>query len=225
MGLSQRSQYSISVDCVVFGYDKSKLKVALIERKKPPFVGKWAIPGGFMSGDETVEEAAFRELQEETGIHDIYLEQFHVFSNPKRDPRGRVITVAFFALINAEQCELVATEDAARAKWWSVSNLPPLAFDHDEIYSMALDRLRSALKSRPLAFELLPKKFTLSQLQELHEQVFGMSLDKRNFRKKIHKMDFIHPTGSSTTGERHRPAMLYTFNRKRYLKFTKEKIF
>lgn len=224
--LTERSRYSLSVDCVVFGYAEGHLKVALIERKKPPFVGKWAIPGGFVEGDETVEEAASRELKEETGLHDIYLEQFHVFSEPKRDPRGRVITIAFFALINSDLfSELVATEDAARAKWWPAYKLPPLAFDHHDIYALGLDSLRNAFRIKPLAFELLPQEFTLTQMQKLYEQVFGTAIDKRNFRKKILKMDFINPTGKTTQGGRHRPAMLYQFNLKRYLKSAKERVF
>lgn len=223
--LNQRSQYSISADCIVFGYTEGKLKVALIERKNPPFIGQWAIPGGFMEGDETVEEAARRELQEETGLCDIYLEQFHVFSELGRDPRGRTITVAFFALINSDQCLLVATDDAASAKWWPAYELPPLAFDHDKIYAKALEVLRVAMQSKPLAFELLSENFTLTQLQELYQQVFGVSLDKRNFRKKILKLEFIVSTGKQTQGGRHRPAMLYCFDRNLYLKFAGEKIF
>lgn len=175
-----------------------------------------------MEGDETVEETALRELKEETGIQDVYLEQFHVFSKRGRDPRGPTITVALFALINSDQCELVATEDALRAKWWPAYELPPLAFDHDQIYAKALEAVRSALKQRPLAFELLSRQFTLTQLQQLYEQVYGVSIDKRNFRKKILKQDFIAPTGKQTEGGRHRPAMLYQFDRKRYQKFAQE---
>lgn len=216
--LNERTQYPISVDCVVFGYTEGQLKVALIERKKPPFVGMWAIPGGFMIDGETVEEAAFRELHEETGIHDIYLEQFHVFSRPDRDPRGRVVTVAFFALIKADQVELVATEDAARAKWWQAYDLPELAFDHEEIFTKALETLRIAFKFQPLAFELLPKEFTLTEMQRLYEEVYGEVIDKRNFRKKVHKMEFIRETGKKTEGGRHRPGMLYRFDQKIYNK-------
>lgn len=217
MSLSQRTQFPLSVDCVIFGYAERELKVALIERKKPPFAGCWAIPGGFLEGEETVEEAALRELREETGIHDIYLEQFHVFSAPERDPRGRVITVAFFALIRSDQ-QLMATEDAAQARWWPAYKLPKLAFDHDQIYALALQELRHAMLHKAIAFELLPKRFTLTELQELYEQVFNASLDKRNFRKKILKTDFIRPTKKLTTGGRHRPAMLFSFDSKRYLK-------
>ncbi|MBP6870291.1 NUDIX hydrolase [Candidatus Babeliales bacterium] len=216
--LDNRTHYALSVDCIIFGYSNLELKVALIERKKSPFVGQWALPGGFLTDDETVEQAAFRELQEETGIHDIYLEQFHVFSNPTRDPRGRVITVAFFALITADNLELIATEDAARAQWFPAYKIPKLAFDHDEIYEKALEALRVAITIKPLMFKLLPKYFTLTMLQNLYEQIVGYSLDKRNFRKKMLKEGFIQETTKMTEGEQHRPARLYKFNKSSYLK-------
>lgn len=216
--LQQRTVYALSVDCVIFGYKDEVLHVALIERKKQPFKGDWALPGGFVEGDETVEQAALRELQEETGIHDIYLEQFHVFSKPDRDPRGRVITVAFFALINSEHTDLSATEDAAQAQWYPAYDIPQLAFDHEIIYEKAVDALRIAATIKPIVFELLPKNFTLTQLQRLHEQIFGEELDKRNFRKKIEKLTYIQETKQTTQGNKHRPAKLYQFNKKRYLK-------
>lgn len=223
--LMNRSLYPISVDSVIFGFIEGKLKVALVKRKKPPFVGLWAIPGGFMEEGETVEDTALRELHEETGIKDVYLEQFGVYSKPGRDPRGPTITVALFALINAERSHLVATEDAEQAKWWPAYEVPKLAFDHDRIYENSLDALRRAIKTRPLAFELLPVAFTLSQLQELYEQVYGVAIDKRNFRKKALKMDFIRSTGKQTKGGRHRPALLYRYDAKRYRKYAKDNLF
>ncbi len=223
--LAERSHYPISVDSVVFGYSEGKLKVALIERNKSPFKGMWAIPGGFMEGNETVEETALRELSEETGIKNIYLEQFHVFNKPGRDPRGPTVTIALFALIKSEQCHLIASEDAAKAKWWPAYNLPALAFDHDEIYAKSLEALRVALRTRPLAFELLSKEFTLTNLQNLYEQVFDISLDKRNFRKKIGKMEFIKPTKNKTERGRQRPALLYKYDSKCYTQFSHENLF
>jgi ADP-ribose pyrophosphatase YjhB (NUDIX family) len=223
--MKNRSCYSLSVDCVIFGYAEGRLQVALIERKNNPFKGEWAIPGGFVEGDETVEEAAFRELQEETGLSDLFLQQFHVFSEPNRDPRGRVITIAFFALIDADKRELVASEDASKAVWWAIDDIPHLSFDHDEIYEKALESLRVAIKIQPLAFELLPKKFTLTQLQQLYEEVFDLEIDKRNFRKKVAKMGFIQETGKMTQGAKHRPAMLYTFNKKKYAKYSSDIMF
>lgn len=223
--LDNQTHYPISVDSVIFGYTEGELKVALIERKNNPFAGMWAIPGGFMEGNETVEESAMRELREETGIQDVYLEQFHVFDKPGRDPRGRTVTIAFFALINSERCHLFATEDAAKAKWWPAYQLPPLAFDHDEIYAKALEALRIAFRTRPLAFELLPKEFTLTHLQDLCEQVFDIKLDKRNFRKKIAKMHFIQASGNKTLGARHRPALLYQYDPERYSSFLRDTLF
>ncbi|MBS0628291.1 MAG: NUDIX hydrolase, partial [Verrucomicrobia bacterium] len=215
--MSNRSQYPISVDCVIFGYSEKKLNVALIERKKEPFKGDWAIPGGFLIEDETVEEAAFRELKEETGIHDIYLEEFGVFSHPSRDPRGRVITVAFFALIASDKITLTATEDAASAKWFPIDSIPSLAFDHSEIYAKALNALKEAALIKPLVFELLPKEFTLTMLQNLYAQIFDTTLDKRNLRKKILSLSFIQETSKVTQNEKHRPAKLYQFDRNKYV--------
>lgn len=226
MSLTNKSTYPITVDNVIFGYAEGELKIALIERKKDPYMGMWAIPGGFMEGEETAEEAAFRELKEETGIENIFLEQFHVFSSHGRDPRGRTITISFFALINSDNYHnLVATEDASAAKWWPAYKIPPLAFAHKETYAKALAALRIAMKTRPLAFELLPKEFTLTQLQKLYEQVFDIQIDKRNFRRKVAKMDFIRASGQKQEGEKHRPAMLYRYDRELYKEFSRENLF
>lgn len=224
-GLENRDHYPITVDSVVFGYADGELKVALIERKVNPFKGMWAIPGGFMEGEETIEETALRELHEETGLEDIFLEQFHIFSSHGRDPRGRSITAAFFALINSEKYHLAASADASKAKWWPAYQIPPLAFHQGEIYGKALNALRLAMKTRPLAFELLPKAFTLTQLQKLYEQVFNIEIDTRNFRRKVSKMDFICSTGIKQEGEKHRPAMLYHYDPKLYKEFSKENFF
>lgn len=221
----KRSSYHITVDSVIFGYAEGKLNVALIERKVEPFKGMWAIPGGFMEGEETVEETALRELQEETGLKDIYLEQFQVISSHGRDPRGRTITVAFFALINSDNYHLFASADASKAKWWPAYKIPQLAFGQKDMYLKALSSLRIAMKTRPLAFELLPKAFTLTQLQNVYEQVFDIKIDIRNFRRKIAKMSFISPTGIKQEGEKHRPAMLYRYDPTLYTEFSRENFF
>lgn len=224
-GLENRSLYPITVDSVIFGYAEGELKVALIERKMDPFKGMWAIPGGFMEGEETVEETALRELKEETALEDIFLEQFHVFSSHGRDPRGRTITVAFFALINSDKYHLAASADASEAKWWPAYKTPSLAFHQSEMYTKGLNALRIAMKTRPLAFELLPKEFTLTQLQKLYEQVFDIQIDTRNFRRKVAKMDFICSCEKKQEGEKHRPAMLYRYDPGLYKEFNKENFF
>ena len=224
MVLEKRFQYQLTVDCVVFGYADNIVHIALIKRKNPPFIGMWALPGGFLEGAETVEEAARRELKEETGIAGCVLEQFHVFSDLHRDPRGRVITLGLFALIKSEDSVLIATNDAEQAQWFPLYDIPPLAFDHEAIYAHAIDALRRAITIKPLLFELLPKEFTLSELQNIYEQIYDRTLDKRNFRKKVQKMDFIQETKNITQGNNSRPARLYTFNKKRYLTLSKNTI-
>lgn len=225
MSLEKRSLYPITVDCVVFGYDEGMLKIALIERKMDPFKGMWAIPGGFMEDNETAEETALRELKEETGMENIFLEQFHTFSSHGRDPRGRTITIAFFALINSEKYHLTASADASKAKWWPAYKIPQLAFEQKKMYEMALQKLRIAMKTRPLAFELLPKLFTLTQLQNLYEQVFNIRIDIRNFRRKVKKMTFISATQKRQEGKQHRPALLYQYDFTLYKEFLKENFF
>ena len=208
---------SITVDCVVFGLDEQDtLKVILIQRKLPPFQGQWALPGGFVHLDETLEEAAWRELREETGIQNVFLEQLYTFSALNRDPRERIITVAYYALVNLGEYHLEATTDAADAAWFAIDNLPKLAFDHLEIFQKALNRLRGKIRYEPIGFELLPKKFTLSQIQKLYETVLGKKLDKRNFRKKILKMNLLLELDEMQTDVAHRAARLYQFDEGKY---------
>ena len=207
----------ITVDCVVFGLDElESLKVILIQRKLPPFQGQWALPGGFVHLDETLEEAAWRELREETGIQDVFLEQLYTFSALNRDPRERIITVAYYALVNLGEYHLKATTDAADAAWFAIDNLPKLAFDHLQIFQTALNRLRGKIRYEPIGFELLPKKFTLSQIQKLYETVLGKRLDKRNFRKKILKMNLLLQLDEMQTDVAHRAARLYQFDEAKY---------
>ncbi|WP_338038112.1 NUDIX hydrolase [Neosynechococcus sphagnicola] len=175
---------ALTVDCVVFGLDASDLKILLIQRRLPPFVGDWALPGGFVHLNESLEEAALRELREETGIEQVFLEQLYTFGRVDRDPRDRVVTVTYYALVNLDAYRIQAATDAQDVAWFSVAQLPTLAFDHDQIVAVALGRLQGKLRYEPIGFELLPKKFTLTQLQKLYETVLGQGLDKRNFRKK-----------------------------------------
>ncbi len=207
---------ALTVDCVVFGFDVGDLKVLLIEREIPPFKGKWALPGGFVLVDETVEDAARRELEEETGITKLYLEQLYTFGELNRDPRERVVTVAYYALVKLSDHRIRAASDAAQAAWFSVDDLPKLAFDHARIVDMALTRLQGKVRYQPIGFELLPPKFTLSQLQHLYETILERPLDKRNFRKKILSMGFLLELDEIEQDVAHRAARLYSFDRKKY---------
>lgn len=174
---------AVTTDCVIFGFDGKQLHILLVERGVEPFKGSWALPGGFLKMDETVEKGAARELAEETR-EDVYLEQFHVFSSPDRDPRERVITVAFYALVRKSDYRVIAGDDAARAMWFEVEDLPPLAFDHEEIIDKARQCLKDKLKVKPIAFRLLDDRFSMGDLQRVYEQITGMSYDRRNFQRK-----------------------------------------
>ena len=193
----------------------------LIQRGLAPFEGKWALPGGFVRVDETLEEAARRELEEETGLRKIFLEQLYTFSAVDRDPRERVVSVAYYALVNLSDHKVQAATDARDAAWFAVHDVPSLAFDHSEILQAALDRLRSKLRTQPIGFELLPKKFTLSQLQYLYEQVLERELDKRNFRKRVLAMDLLIETDEVEQDVAHRAARLYRFDEQKYRRLVK----
>lgn len=217
----QYPRAALTVDCVVFGFDESELKVLLIQRALEPFKGKWALPGGFVRVDETVDEAARRELEEETGLKNVFLEQLYTFGTVNRDPRERVVSVAYYALVKLSDHKAKAATDAANAEWFPVSKLPKLAFDHAEIAETALARLQGKVRYQPLGFELLPPKFTLSQLQHLYEAVLGAELDKRNFRKKVLGFGLLVPLKESLSGGRHRPAQLFSFDAEKYEKLKK----
>jgi 8-oxo-dGTP diphosphatase len=214
---SQYERPSVTVDVVIFTILDAELKVLLVKRKNWPHAGMWAFPGGFVNIDEGLEEAAYRELREETGVggEDVYLEQLYTFGDPGRDPRTRVITVAYFALVGADKLHLLegrlrAADDAADVGWFSVYAPPPLAFDHADILNYAITRLRYKLEYTAVGFQLLPECFTLRELQQAYETVLGESLDKGNFRSKLRKSGVVEPTDSyRETGGR--PARLYRF--------------
>ena len=212
---------SVAVDCVTFGLDEGDLKVLLIERKHDPFAGSWALPGGFVEMNEDLETAARRELEEETHVRLSYLEQLHTYGAPERDPRGRVISVAYFALVKLVDHNVMADSDAKNAKWFCVNKLPKLAFDHRKIVTMARVRLEGKVRYQPIGFDLLPKKFTLSQLQKLYETILDRKLDKRNFRRKILAMNLLTELDETESGVPHRAAKLYQFNRSNYNKLVK----
>jgi 8-oxo-dGTP diphosphatase len=215
---------ALTVDCVVFGLDdeQQELKVMLIERGGEPFRWRWALPGGFVRVEESVDDAARRELAEETGIENVYLEQLYTFGEPRRDPRERVVSVAYYALVNLAGHAIRATADAKSAAWFAIGDVPRLAFDHDRILEMALARLKSKVRYEPIGFELLPAKFTLSQLQRLYEKVLDRPLDKRNFRKKVESMGILLDTGELQQDVAHRAARLFRFDEERYRKLKRK---
>lgn len=213
---------ALTVDCVVFGLDDEDLKVLLIQRGIEPFAGRWALPGGFVHVDETLEAAARRELQEETGIAEVFLEQLYTVGTIDRDPRERVVTVAYYALVKLSDHRVRAATDARSAAWFAVDDLPPLAFDHDEILATAHQRLRGKLRYQPIGFELLPRKFTLRQLQHLYETVLDRPLDKRNFRRKILKMSILVDLDEIEADVAHRAARLYSFDKQQYDRMTQQ---
>lgn len=205
---------SVTTDILVFSIRDGALHVLLIERKLDPFQGSWAIPGGFVQMDEDIYQGALRELEEETGLSDIPLRQLRCYGAPDRDPRGRVITIAFTALVPSDDLVAVGGSDAQDAQWFSMDALPPLAFDHAQILAdgraqLARDVTDSIHDSALVAFDFLPKKFTLSQAQQVFETLRGETMDKRNFRKWLGKEWSIEDTGETSTGGRHRPAALY----------------
>lgn len=207
---------AVTVDCVIFGLDENELKVLLIRRGQEPFAGKWALPGGFVGMEESLEEAARRELEEETGLKQVYMEQLYTFGEVGRDPRGRVITVAYFALTRALAQPVRAATDADAAAWFGMSELPRLAFDHAAILKTARQRLTSKVRYQPIGFALLPARFTLTQLQRMYEVILGRELDKRNFRKKVLEMEVLVETDELETGVPHRAARLWRFDKRRY---------
>ncbi|MBI2478755.1 MAG: NUDIX hydrolase [Planctomycetia bacterium] len=213
---------ALTVDCVVFGLDDDDLKVLLIQRDLPPFEGRWALPGGFVRLDESLEDSARRELREETGIENVYLEQLYTIGDIDRDPRERVVTVTYYALVKLTDHQVQAATDARHAAWFAVDDVPALAFDHAKILEMAHERLRGKVRYQPIGFELLPTKFTLRQIQHLYEVVLDRSLDKRNFRKRILSMDILVELDEVETDVAHRAARLYKFDRRKYQRLTKQ---
>lgn len=213
---------ALTVDCVVFGLDDESLKVLLVRRGGEPFKGAWALPGGFVAADETLERAARRELEEETGVKLEYLEQLYTFGAPDRDPRERVVTVAHFALVRLLDHSVQASTDASDAAWFAIDDLPRLAFDHGRILAVGRQRLRGKIRYEPIGFDLLPKKFTLGQAQRLFEIALGRTLDKRNFRKKLLALDILTELDEVQQDVAHRAARLYRFDERKYRKKRRE---
>ncbi|MBE6253886.1 MAG: NUDIX hydrolase [Bacteroidales bacterium] len=206
---------AVTTDCVIFGYDiKEGLSVLLVKRGLEPFKGRWAFPGGFLKMDEDADTCAKRELKEETGLETDSVRQFGTFSAVERDPRERVITIAYMALVRKE--EVKGGDDASEAAWFPVSAIPPLAFDHDHILRIALERLKEDIHFHPVGFELLPQVFTLPQLQALYESILGVHFDRRNFASKMLKLEILSPTGDRPEHAARRIPQTYRFNENKY---------
>lgn len=205
---------AVTTDCVIFGFDGSNLKVLLIERGIEPFKGKWALPGGFLKMDETAEEGALRELEEETGLKNAYIRQFHTFTELGRDPRERVITIAHYALVRLQ--EVKGGDDAAQARWFAMDEIPPLAFDHDRILRLAQKMLRERIHFEPVGFELLPETFTMKQLQNLYEAILYVHFDRRNFAKKMYHLELLIQTDDMVRTSPKRESQLLRFNKEKY---------
>ena len=213
---------ALTVDCVVFGLDDEDLKVLLIQRDLEPFAGRWALPGGFVRLDETLDEAARRELQEETGLQRVFLEQLYTFGDLQRDPRERVVTVAYYALVRLSDHQVRAATDARNAAWFGIEDLPELAFDHATVLDLALKRLQAKVRYQPIGFELLPPKFSLTHLQRMYEIILERSLDKRNFRKKVLSLDILQDLDEVEQDVAHRAARLYRFDERKYRQLVKD---
>ena len=205
---------SVTEDCVIFGFDGVSIKVLLIQRGIQPFKDKWAFPGGFMKIDETAEECAKRELEEETGLKNVSVEQFHTFSDVNRDPRERVITVAHYALVRLS--EVKGGDDAASARWFAMNEVPNLAFDHDRILRMALSRLKERICFEPIGFELLPEVFTMTELQNLYEAILEVKFDRRNFYNKMLKIGILSEAAPRPANATNRTPNKYRFNAEKY---------
>lgn len=214
----------LTVDAVVFGYEKGKITVLLIKRKYEPFKNNWAIPGGFIKDNESLEAAVERELFEETGVKINYLEQLYTFGNPDRDPRGRIVSIVYFGLVRPDAFNLLASTDAEDVNWFTINNLPQLSFDHEAILNLAIKRLQAKITYEPIGFELLDKKFTFSDLEKLYSTLLGRPIDRRNFRKKILGLNVLDELDEKVSRGSGRPANLFKFNKEKYFQLKSEGI-
>lgn len=205
---------SVTTDCVIFGFDGTKLSVLLVKRGVEPYKGRWAFPGGFMNMDESAEEGALRELQEETGLKGAYIRQFHTFTAPERDPRERVITIAYYALVRMQ--EVAGGDDADDARWFTLDEVPQLAFDHDQILRKAQKALRQQIHFEPIGFELLPEAFTIKELQNLYEAILDVHFDRRNFYNKMKRLEMLDTTNEKVNPSKKKEAILFRFNKAKY---------
>ncbi len=219
--LESHVRIAISVDCVIFGFDENELKVLLIKSDLKQYAGMWSLLGDLVSGSEDLDQAAYRILKERTGMDDVYLEQVRSFGKVDRHPAGRVITIAYCSLINVQQHKLGILENELH--WHSLSTIREMAFDHKQILDVCFEWLQKRIREHPLGFSLLPRKFSLRELQNLYEAILGAKLDRRNFRKKFFAMDLLIDTGEYEVDVPHRPGKLYRFNYEKYHKKERKK--
>lgn len=205
---------AVAADCVVFGYDGNNIKVLLIQRGNYPYKSLWAFPGGFMNLNETAEQAACRELKEETGLKNVTVRQLYTFTDLERDPRERVISIAYYALVRIS--EVKAADDAKDARWFSLNEIPNLAFDHDIILNKALTTLKERICFEPIVFELLPEIFKMSELQNVYENILGIKFDRRNFYKKMNKLEILTEVEGRAKDSSRRIPIFYRFNAEKY---------
>jgi 8-oxo-dGTP diphosphatase len=220
--LSAYPQPSVTVDCAVFGYDGQQLSVLLLNRREEPFRNKWTLPGGFLLVEEGLEQCAERILRDKTGLRHLFLEQLFTFGEVGRDPRGRVLSVGYYTLVNPRRYNLVSGEAANEVKWFDIQRLPAMGFDHKHIFNTALARLKAKVTYQPIGFELLEKRFTLTELQQLYECILQRPIDKRNFRKRLLESGILKATGLKKTGLKNRAPELFEFDETNYKKLIKE---
>lgn len=213
---------AVTTDCVIFGFDEGELKILLIERGIEPYKGRWALPGGFLDMDEDAETCARRKLLQETCLENIFMEQLYTFSAVQRDPRYRVVSIAYYALVKLSDYSPQAGTDTDNIQWFPLSEIPELAFDHQEILKVAIDRLKGKIKYQPIGFELLPEEFTLPELHQLYETVLQTKLDRRNFRKKMLSFGLLIDKNEVVAGAPNRAPKIYSFDKEKYEKLSKE---
>lgn len=215
---------AITVDCVIFGFDKDQLqlKILLTKRAIEPYIGMWAFPGGFINVDETADDCARRKLKEEAGLEDIFLEQLYTFTNIERDPRERIVSIAYYALVRSTDYVLNIGTNIEDVQWFSLNDIPQLAFDHREILDVAIERLKGKIRYQPIGFELLPEEFTLPDLHHLYESILQRDIDRGNFRKKILSMNLLLDHSDKQKDRPARGAKIYSFDKDRYESLMKE---
>ncbi len=216
-----KNTIQLTVDAVVFGYESGNISVLLVKRKYEPYKNAWALPGGFVLENENLEQAVERELSEETGVKINYLEQLYTFGDVARDPRGRVVSIAYFGLVKPNAFKLHASTDAQKAEWFNIAQLPKLAFDHKKIVQIAIERLQGKITYEPIGFELLDKRFPFSDLEKLYTTLLGREIDRRNFKKKITSLKVLDELDEKVSKGRGRPGSLFSFNQKRYFQLKK----